>query len=231
MAENVALTIAIRPLLLEKGVFSSSEAHHGAKRGARETKGPLLDSKRRLLECESAAIDSNRRVIEQKTQSTSKMTGSRFIGRGFRFQSRRSRRKSAASDPNRAAFDEKARFAILEGPLSRRVREPVRPRRGFLRRVAGGIHPSVPRVVFTTAMQRHTGCPEDTVDGRTVRAALDAYFARHASARAYVLDEQGELRHHVVVFVDGVQVRDRAALGEHVAAGGEIYVMQALSGG
>ena len=89
----------------------------------------------------------------------------------------------------------------------------------------------MPRVVFTTAMQRHTECPEDTVEGATVHAVLDAYFARHAAARAYVLDEQGELRHHVVVFVDGVQVRDSAALGEHVAAGGEIYVMQALSGG
>jgi len=64
-----------------------------------------------------------------------------------------------------------------------------------------------------------------------VRDALDAYFARHGAARAYVLDEQGTLRHHVVVFVDGVQVRDRAALGEPVAPGAEIYVMQALSGG
>ncbi|MGH7298215.1 MAG: MoaD/ThiS family protein [Polyangiaceae bacterium] len=89
----------------------------------------------------------------------------------------------------------------------------------------------MPRVVFTTALQRHTGCPEDTVEGATVRAALDAYFARHAAARAYVLDEQGELRHHVVVFVDGAQVRDRASLGEAVAPGAEIYVMQALSGG
>jgi hypothetical protein len=80
-------------------------------------------------------------------------------------------------------------------------------------------------------MQRHVACPEDTVDGATVRAALDAYFARHAAARTYVLDEQGELRHHVVVFVDGAQVRDRATLGESVATGGEIYVMQALSGG
>ena len=46
-----------------------------------------------------------------------------------------------------------------------------------------------------------------------------------------MLDEQGALRHHVVVFVDGVQVRDRATLGDAVDAGGEIYVMQALSGG
>jgi len=89
----------------------------------------------------------------------------------------------------------------------------------------------VPRVVFTTALQRHVDCPEEAVEGVTVRAALDAYFARHAAARAYVLDEQGELRHHVVVFVDGAQVRDRADLAERVAPGGEIYVMQALSGG
>jgi hypothetical protein len=89
----------------------------------------------------------------------------------------------------------------------------------------------VPRIVFTTALQRHVECPDEAVDGATVRAALEAYFARHAAARTYVLDEQGELRHHVVVFVDGVQVRDRAELGESVGAGGEIYVMQALSGG
>jgi molybdopterin synthase sulfur carrier subunit len=89
----------------------------------------------------------------------------------------------------------------------------------------------MPRVVFTTALQRHVECPDEAVDGATVRAALDAYFARHAAARAYVLDEQGELRHHVVVFVDGAQVRDRSELGERVAPAGEIYVMQALSGG
>jgi molybdopterin converting factor small subunit len=89
----------------------------------------------------------------------------------------------------------------------------------------------VPKVVFTTALQRHVDCPEEAVDGPTVRAALEAYFGRHARARAYVLDEQGALRQHVVVFVDGVQVRDRAGLAEPVAPGGEVYVMQALSGG
>jgi hypothetical protein len=86
-------------------------------------------------------------------------------------------------------------------------------------------------VVFTTALQRHVECPDEAVDGATVRAALDAYFARHGKARSYVFDEQGALRQHVVVFVDGMQVRDRAALAEAVAPGGEIYVMQALSGG
>jgi molybdopterin synthase sulfur carrier subunit len=89
----------------------------------------------------------------------------------------------------------------------------------------------VPSIVFTSALQRHVDCPADTVAATTLRAALEAYFARHEKTRAYVLDEQGALRHHVVVFVDGVQVRDRAALDESVGPAAEIYVMQALSGG
>jgi len=89
----------------------------------------------------------------------------------------------------------------------------------------------VPEISFTSAMQRHVECPPERVPGATVRDALDAYFARHAPVRAYVLDEQGTLRQHVVVFVDGAQVRDRASLGEPVADDAEIHVMQALSGG
>lgn len=89
----------------------------------------------------------------------------------------------------------------------------------------------MPHVVFTPALQRHVDCPATDVSGTTVRASLEAYFAAHPPARTYVLDEQGALRQHVVVFVDGVQVKDRLALDEAVAPGAEIYVMQALSGG
>jgi hypothetical protein len=90
---------------------------------------------------------------------------------------------------------------------------------------------AVPQVTFTSALARHVECPAEEVPGATVREVLDAYFARHARARAYVLDEQGVLRQHVVVFVDGVQVKDRAGLEESVAPRAEVYVMQALSGG
>ena len=89
----------------------------------------------------------------------------------------------------------------------------------------------MPSVAFTTAMQRHIACPADDVEGTTVRAVLDAYFARHAGVRTYVLDEQGALRQHVVVFVDGLQVRSREGLDDAVSPGAEVYVMQALSGG
>ena len=57
------------------------------------------------------------------------------------------------------------------------------------------------RVNFTTNLRKHVQCPEEECDGATVREVLDAYFAKHPRVRSYMLDEHGELRHHVVVFV------------------------------
>lgn len=69
------------------------------------------------------------------------------------------------------------------------------------------------------------------VVGTTVREALDDLFTRHPQLRGYVLDERGALRHHVVAFVNGVAVSDKAGLADTVAADGEVYLFQALSGG
>lgn len=89
----------------------------------------------------------------------------------------------------------------------------------------------MPRVSFTANLQRHVSCPPCDVEGVTVREALEAAFALYPRVRDYVLDEHGSVRHHVAVFVDGVQLRDRRALGDPVPAGGQVHVMQALSGG
>ena len=59
----------------------------------------------------------------------------------------------------------------------------------------------MPRVVFTQNLQRHVQCPETTAAGRTVREVLDAVFAANPRARSYVLDDQGELRRHMTIFV------------------------------
>ena len=89
----------------------------------------------------------------------------------------------------------------------------------------------MPRVVFTSNLQRHVNCPETQVAAGTVRSALAQVFAAQPQARGYVLDEQGHLRKHVVVFVDGQRVRDRETLGDPVHDSSEVYVMQALTGG
>jgi molybdopterin synthase sulfur carrier subunit len=89
----------------------------------------------------------------------------------------------------------------------------------------------VPTVRFTDNIQRHVPCPTRDVPGATLRAVLDSYFSSNTQARGYVLDEQGRLRQHMALFVDGRQVRDRDHLQDPVAEGDIIDVIQALSGG
>ena len=89
----------------------------------------------------------------------------------------------------------------------------------------------MPRITFTSHLERHVACPSDIVTGDTARASLDTYLSRHPQVRPYLFDEQGTLRQHVVIFIDGEQARDRHALADPVSPDSEIYVMQALSGG
>ncbi len=89
----------------------------------------------------------------------------------------------------------------------------------------------MPRVVFTANLQRHVACPPSEGQGGTVREALVSVFARYPKAEGYVLDERGELRHHMAIFVDGEAVSDRKSLSDPVKPNSEIFVMQALSGG
>lgn len=89
----------------------------------------------------------------------------------------------------------------------------------------------MPRVAFTRNLQRHVACPPCAVAGATVKESLEAAFALYPKLRGYVVDEHGALRFHMAVYVDGVPIGDRRALGDPVAEGAEIFVMQALSGG
>lgn len=89
----------------------------------------------------------------------------------------------------------------------------------------------MPSVHFTANLRRHVSCPSVDVEGETVGAALRAVFDHNPRLRGYVLDDQGGVRKHMNVFVDGQQIRDREGLSDAVGADAEIYVMQALSGG
>lgn len=89
----------------------------------------------------------------------------------------------------------------------------------------------MPRIAFASALQRVVACPPEAVVGTTLRAILDDYFGRHPRTRDYVLDEQGTLRKHVAIFIDGVPTADRARLADAVGEASEVHVMQALSGG
>jgi molybdopterin synthase sulfur carrier subunit len=84
---------------------------------------------------------------------------------------------------------------------------------------------------FSSALQRHVSCPPLAVEAGTVREALERAFEREPRLRGYLLDDQGALRKHMAVFVNGAAVRDRRSLGDKLTPGTEIAVIQALSGG
>ena len=89
----------------------------------------------------------------------------------------------------------------------------------------------MPMVHFTANLQRFIDVPDQQVRGATVRDVLERVFTATPRLRSYIVDDQGRLRQHVNVFVDGEAITDRAGLGDAVRDASEIYVMQALSGG
>ena len=86
-------------------------------------------------------------------------------------------------------------------------------------------------VRFTQNIQRHVPCPTREIAGSTLRDVLDGYFRENERARGYVLDEQGKVRQHMLVFIDGEMARDRDRLSDPVQENSLIDVIQALSGG
>ena len=87
------------------------------------------------------------------------------------------------------------------------------------------------RVFFTANLRRHVDCASMAADGASLRAVLDRVFAEQQRLGSYVLDDQGALRKHMTILVDGKRIDDREGLGDAVGPDSEIWVMQALSGG
>lgn len=89
----------------------------------------------------------------------------------------------------------------------------------------------MPRVTFPPNLRRHLDADELNVAGDTVAAVLSAVFHEKPELRGYLLDDQGGLRRHVAVFVDGRRARDTKQLTDRVLPASEVCVVQALSGG
>ena len=84
---------------------------------------------------------------------------------------------------------------------------------------------------FTTHLLRHRNVRALQADGTSVAAVMAAALADDPILQSYVLDEQGRLRKHMHIYLDGALIGDRVRLSDPVAPGSELYVMQALSGG
>jgi sulfur-carrier protein len=89
----------------------------------------------------------------------------------------------------------------------------------------------MPTVTFAPALTRHVACPPQDVEAGTLAAVLDAAFRAAPAMRGYVLDEQGAVRKHVAVFVNGEMIASRADLTRSLQPQDRIHVIQALTGG
>ena len=87
-------------------------------------------------------------------------------------------------------------------------------------------------VAFTRHLQRFfpTLQPGE-IPGATVREVIDELERRHPGLASYLTDDAGRLRRHVNIFVGDEPIHDRVGLGDRLAAGDQVFILQALSGG
>jgi sulfur-carrier protein len=102
---------------------------------------------------------------------------------------------------------------VTSGPSSVHVRVPA-----SLRAYCGGSS--------TVDVDLH-----DLGDKPTVRALLDHLVSTHPDLECRIRDEQGRLRRHVNLFLGNDNVRDLSEQDTSLAAGVEVAVMPAVSGG
>ena len=90
----------------------------------------------------------------------------------------------------------------------------------------------MPHIEFTSQLAQHVNCPSDQmVTASSLAEALEVVFTQYPEMRDYVMTEEGCLRQHIAVFLDGEMLARRDELQIPVSEKSEIFVMQALSGG
>ena len=87
-------------------------------------------------------------------------------------------------------------------------------------------------VRIPTILRSYTGgSSEVTVDGATLSAVLDSLEASYPGIRSRILDETGDLRRFVNVYVGNDDVRFLDGLATATPDGSKISVIPAVAGG
>ena len=85
----------------------------------------------------------------------------------------------------------------------------------------------MPHVILPGLLSRHANGPRVDIDGPTARDTLQALERRYPALRGWVLDEQGRVRAHVKLFVNGTE----ASLETNTSSNDELHIVPAISGG
>ena len=87
-------------------------------------------------------------------------------------------------------------------------------------------------VKFTNALKRFFPDLQPlSVAAQSLQEILSELNVKYPGLNTYIVDERGQLRKHVNIFIDGRMIEDRESLTDRLDDVKEIYIMQALSGG
>ncbi len=90
----------------------------------------------------------------------------------------------------------------------------------------------MPVVKFTYALKRFFPNLKDSqAKGMVLSDVIREMEDDYPGITNYILDEQGGLRRHVNIFIDGSMIKDRTKMNASVPEKSEIHIIQALSGG
>lgn len=88
------------------------------------------------------------------------------------------------------------------------------------------------RVRIPTPLRKLTGGSDEvSVEGASVRAVIDHLEERHPGVRERLLDQKGDLRRFVNVYLNGNDIRFLNDLNSTVKDGDDISIVPAIAGG
>lgn len=87
-------------------------------------------------------------------------------------------------------------------------------------------------VEFTSLLKRFfPNLQSEKVDASDVKQLLVSLDQKYPGLSGYLIDEQGSLRKHVNIFVNGKTIEDRIKLSDKLFNQDKVNIIQALSGG
>ena len=85
----------------------------------------------------------------------------------------------------------------------------------------------MPEVLLRAPLSELCGGRRHVTSGSTVVEALSALEAANPSLRGWILDEQGRVREHIQIFVNGIRGEGSSAVEDSA----RIHVLPAITGG
>ncbi len=91
----------------------------------------------------------------------------------------------------------------------------------------------MPKISFTSALKRFFPDLKEEIQlpGSKVSEILKNLENKYPGITDYLVDEEGQLRKHINIFVDGQLIQDRRELSDVLKEEDEVLIFQALSGG